>query len=290
MENNAVAIVTGSVAQVPQDQQERLGIRVIPFTIQLNGKSYLDDGSAISATEIYRIMRTSDALPTTAAPSSGEYISTFQSLFEEGYKDIVYISLSEKLSSDYTVACGIAEALTKQNSGHRVYVYDSMSAAVAQGFLAIEAAERAERGETVQQILHWLDEAKSRAGLVACVDSLKYLARTGRIGKASKFLGSLLDVKPILSIVDGEVAPIAIQRGSKKILPAILETTQKKIEGWKKLRLAVFHADDLPRAEELRQMTRNALQFQEDISIDEFTPMMGVHTGPGVVGLGYYFE
>lgn len=285
----SVAIVTGSCAQIPKGAQEKLGIKVIPFTIQMDGNSYLDDGIALPSSQIYRVMRLSNIAPTTAPPSNGDYLRTFQSLFEEGCQDVIYLSISEKLSSDYHAACGAADLVNSNYPDNKVHVVDSASAAIPQGFLAMEAAEKALRGMSAQSIVQWLEGSKVRAGLVASLDTLEYLAKGGRIGKASRFIGSMLDIKPLLSLVNGVVMPVAVQRGPKKVLSVILATVKKAVAGWKRLYLAVLHADDKQRAEVLLQMARGIFQV-DDIYLCEITPMMGVHVGPGLIGLGYYFE
>jgi DegV family protein with EDD domain len=285
----SIAIVTGSCAQIPKHKQEKLRIKVLPFTIHLNGNSYLDDGAALTPSQIYRVMRSSNMVPTTAPPSNGDYLRTFQSLFEEGCQDVIYLSISQKLSSDYHAACGAADLVNSNYPGNKVHVVDSASAAIPQGFLAMEAAEKALQGMSARSIVQWLEGSKIRAGLVASLDTLEYLARGGRIGKASRFIGSMLDIKPLLSLIDGVVMPVAVQRGPKKVLSAILEAVKKAVAGWKRLYLAVLHADDRQRAEVLLQMVGEIFQV-EDVYLCEITPMMGVHVGPGLIGLGYYFE
>ena len=289
MSHNSIAIVTGSCAQIPAGKREEMGVRVLPFTIHIEGNTYVDDGVAITPLQIYQMMRTSQVVPTTAPPSSGDYYKTFQSLFEQGYKDVIYLSISEKLSSDYAVSVSTAEMVNRNYSDRQVHVVDTYCAAIPQGFLALETAQKVKEGMSVLNVLQWLQQAKDRAGLVASLQTLEYLARGGRIGKASKFLGSILDVKPLLSLVDGVVTPVAVQRGSKKILTAIIETVKSKVVGWKKLFLAIMHADDLERAKVLTNLVGEAFACEE-IYLCELTPMMGVHVGPGVIGLGYYFE
>ncbi len=285
----SIAIVTGSCAQIPKHKQEKLRIKVLPFTIHLNGNSYLDDGVALTPSQIYRVMRSSNMVPTTAPPSNGDYLRTFQSLFEEGCQDVIYLSISQKLSSDYHAACGAADLVNSNYPGNKVHVVDSASAAIPQGFLVMEAAEKALQGMSARSIVQWLEGSKIRAGLVASLDTLEYLARGGRIGKASRFIGSMLDIKPLLSLINGVVMPVAVQRGPKKVLSAILEAVKKAVAGWKRLYLAVLHADDRQRAEVLLQMVGEIFQV-EDVYLCEITPMMGVHVGPGLIGLGYYFE
>jgi len=289
MSKNKIAVVTGSCSQIPKIQQEKLGIKVLPFTIHIDGKSYTDDGVSITSSQLYRLMRSSNFVPTTAPPSNGDYLSTFQLLFEQGYRDVVYFSISRKLSSDYMSALGAAGMLNSNYPDHKVHVVDSTCAAISQGFLAIEAAEKIGQGKPLKEIFRWLEQARSRAGIVVSLETFEYLARGGRIGKASKFLGSMLDIKPLISLVNGVVAPVAIQRGSKRILSAILDRVEKMVRGWKKLRLAVLHADDLQRAEILLVMAKSTFN-NNDIYLCELTPVMGVHIGPGLIGLGYYFE
>jgi len=289
MNHNSIAIVTGSCAQIPRSRQEELGIKVLPFTIHVDGNTYIDDGIQITASRIYQMMRSTRALPTTAPPSSGDYLGTFQSLSERGYADILYLSISQKLSSDYAAALSTAEMMTDNGSDSTIHVVDTYSAAIPQGFLAMQTARQVKQGRSIHEVLQWLEQARKRAGLVASLETLEYLARGGRIGKAQRFLGSMLDVKPLLSLIDGVVTPVAIQRSSKKLLSAIIDAVAQKVVGWKKIMLAVLHADDLDRAKMLSGMVKDAFAYQ-DIYLCELTPMMGVHVGPGVIGVGYYFE
>ncbi len=289
MSKKTTAIVTGSCSQIPRFQQNNLSIKVIPFTIHINGKSFVDDGVSITSSQLYQMMRSSSVVPTTAPPSNGDYLGTFQSLFEQGYHDVVYLSLSRKLSSDYMAALGAAEIVNSNYSDRKVYVVDSTCAAISQGFLAIEAAEKIAQGKTLKEVFQWMEQARHHVGLVVSLETLEYLARGGRIGKASQFLGSILDIKPLLSLIGGVVTPVAIQRGSKKILSAILARVEKMVRGWKRLRLAVLHADDLQRAKILMKMAEDTFNIN-DIYLCELTPVMGVHIGPGLIGLAYYFE
>jgi len=255
----------------------------------MDGKSYIDDGVQISPTEMYQAMRDSEMLPTTAPPSGGDYFIMFQKLIEQGYHDVIYLSLSHNLSSDYNCAFFTAQAINSNYSDSMVYVVDSGIAALPQGFLAKGAAEKAQSGWQVQNILRWIDEAKTRVGLVAVLDTLEYLARGGRIGKASRFLGSLLDMKPLLSVIEGVVTPVAVQRGSKKVLPALVNLVKEKIQGCQHTQLAILHADAMDQAMKLKVKVEDTFSTS-GVDICELTPMMGVHVGPGVIGLAYYYE
>ena len=288
MQRDLITIVTGSPAQVPESAAKQLGIKVLPFNIQMKGRFYLDNVD-ITPSEVYQAMRNSNVLPTTAAPSIGEYHQIFQSLLKNGIGKIIYVAVANKLSGDYAIAESVAKEIKSGNKECEISIFDSSIGAVPQGFLAMGAAEKAKRGDPIGDILQWLEQAKNRVGFVMSLDSLDYLARGGRIGKASHFLGSILHIHPLLSLNDGVVVPVSIQRNSNKILPAMVNVLKERVKNHKILRLAIFHADASERAIALKELVREEL-YQDEILICEFTPVMGVHTGPGTIGIGYYFE
>ena len=169
-------------------------------------------------------------------------------------------------------------------------VFDSLRAAAPQGLLAVEAAKRLRAGETIEDVVQYLMDARHRSGLIAALDSLDYLAQGGRIGKAAYLVGSVLQIVPILTINDeGIVAPSTIIRKKEKIIPGILSILAKETPGFTKLDLSVMHADAVEEAEVLRQSLKE-LYPMLDIPISEFTPVMGAHAGPGLIGLGYLYE
>lgn len=288
MQANSIAVVTGSPAQISEEQAKKHNISVIPFMIQMKGKVFLD-GVDIAPTEVYQYMRTHQETPTTAPPSIGTFYQKFKELFEREYQHIIYLSLSKKLSSEYATACSVAETLNSQYNDRKVHVVDSTVIASPQGFLALGAAEQVRGGKTVEDILNWLKQASQRAGLVGSLESLDFLAKGGRIGKASHLLGSLLDIIPILSVKEGEVCPLSIRRGSKALAAAILKIVQELIKGYQKLCIAVMHTDAPEKATALKRVAQEVLSA-EKIPVCEMTPLMGIHVGPGAFGLGYLFE
>lgn len=286
---NTPVVVTGSAAQVPPEIARQLGIVILPLVIIVEGKEYLD-GIDLFPGELYQKMRTQKIEIKTAAPSVGQYYACFKRIIDQQESDVLCISLSGKLSSDYTAAVDAAKMLSGEYPRNKVTVIDSLRAAAPQGLLAVEAAKRLRAGETIEDVVQYLMDARHRSGLIAALDSLDYLAQGGRIGKAAYLVGSVLQIVPILTINDeGIVAPSTIIRKKEKIIPGILSILAKETPSFTKLGLSVMHADAVEEAEVLRQSLKE-LYPMLDIPISEFTPVMGAHAGPGLIGLGYLYE
>lgn len=281
-------VVTGSAAQVPSDIAEQLGIEILPLKIHVNGKEYLD-GIDLSPNDLYQKMRSDKVDVKTAAPSVGQYYECFKSILEQGERDILCITLSSKLSSDYLSAVNAANMAQEELQTAKVIVFDSFAACAPQGFLAIEAAHRLHRGESMDSIVSYLNTARQRTGFLAALDTLSYLSQGGRIGRAAFLVGDALQLKPILTLKDGIVAPETIVRTEDRIISRITSIVKKKTEGCQNLRLSVMHADAPIRAKRLQE-TLLELYPSIEIPILEFTPVMGVHAGPGLLGVGYYYE
>ena len=283
-----VAIVTDSVAQVPAEVARQLDITVIPFTVSIDGQPYLD-GIDLAPKELYRRMRLENIMPTTTAPSLGQYQQAFEACLHAGAQAVLCVALSSKLSSGYSTACYAAKMVQEEFPDRIIEVMDSQQATISQGFIAIAAARAAAAGKPLPEVQQVAEDAKQRVGLAVMLETLEYLARGGRIGKAAFMLGNLIKINPIVSIKDGEVTPISRVRGENHALTAIVEYVARQAEGNRKLHLAIVDADA---PEQAARMEELALQKLQPIEIfhTEFTPVIGVHTGPGVVGLGYYYE
>ncbi len=284
----AVSIVTDSIAQVPESEAARLGISIIPFPVYINEQKYLD-GVDLSPQQLYQRMRNEKILPTTSAPSPVDFGKAFRARFNAGAQAIVYVCLSSRLSSAYDNACQAAKQICLEFPGRTIEVFDSKQATISEGFIAMEAAKLAASGGSVSNILDSIQKVSNRCGLAVTLETLEFLARGGRIGKAAYLLGSLINVKPILTIKDGIVTPLRTARTNQYSFKAIVDFVAKKAKGCYKLYIGVMQADDEVRASELCDLAISRLHPLEIIQVD-FTPVMGVHTGPGVVGLAYYYE
>jgi len=286
---NTAVVVTGSVAQVPPEIASQLGMVILPLTINVAGKDYLD-GIDIFPGELYQKMRTQKLEVKTAAPSVGQYYECFKRIIDQKGCDVLCITLSRQLSSDYNAAVVAAQMISNEHPMSKVIVFDSLLVAVPQGLLAIEAAKQLQAGLSLEEVVQYLTNARHRSGLLAALDSLDYLAQGGRIGKAAYLVGSALQIIPILSInKEGIVAPSRVVRNKENVIPAIISILTKQTAGFKKLDISVTHADAQEKAEALKQSLNECYPSLE-IPISDFSPVMGAHTGPGMIGLGYLFE
>jgi len=262
---------------------------ILPLTINVAGKDYLD-GIDIFPGELYQKMRTQKLEVKTAAPSVGQYYESFKRIIDQKGCDVLCITLSRQLSSGYNAAVIAAQMISNEHPMSKVIVFDSLLVAAPQGLLAIEAAKQLQAGLSLEEVVQYLTNARHRSGLLAALDSLDYLAQGGRIGKAAYLVGSALQIIPILSInKEGIVAPSRVVRNKENVIPAIISILTKQTSGFKKLDISVTHADAQEKAEALKQSLNECYPSLE-IPISDFSPVMGAHTGPGMIGLGYLFE
>lgn len=283
-----VAVVTDSVAQVPDADAERLGVSIVPFSVHIENEEFLD-GVDLPPRLLYQRMREEKIVPRTSAPSPADYLNVFRSHLNKGIQAIIHLSLSSKLSSAYNNACEAAKRACEEFPGRSVVVIDTLLAAIPQGFIVMAAAKKALKGETLSEILQSVKKSIHQCGLAATLGTLEYLARGGRIGKAAFLLGSMVKIKPILTLEEGVVFPIRNVRTEKRALEAIINYVAKKLQGHKNFQVAILEADDAERALVLRDLVLEKLNPAKIIQT-EFTPVMGVHTGPGLVGLAYFHD
>ena len=213
-----VKVVTDSCADLPAGIAQELDIAVVPLNVYFGDESF-KDGVDITAEEFYDRLIKGPILPKTTAPAPGSFIETYSKLASEN-DEIVSIHISKKLSGTYDSAL-----LAKQQIGKkiRVEVIDSMMVSTAQGLLAMKAAQAAKEGATLDQIVGLVKEAMARTRLVFVLDTLEYLHKGGRLGKAQALLGSLLSVKPLLHIKDGEVHPLENVRTRQKAIARLMQ-------------------------------------------------------------------
>jgi len=269
-----VAIVTDSVADLPPQVAEELGITVVPLVVRF-GTDLYRDGLDLSPDQFYERLRTSKALPATSVPPPGAYADVYDKLAEKT-NEILVITLTSKLSATYQVAL---QAVGLMNKKARVEVMDSQWAIMAQGFIVIAAAKAAQSGASLDEVLDVARHTMQRVDMYAAFDTLEYLERGGRIGKAQAFLGSLLKVNPIIGLKDGEVYPLGRERSRAKAIDHLynLAASFGNVEG-----LAVEYAIHLDEANRLMQRLHSKYP-QIPIYLSRTSPVIGTHTGPGLI-------
>jgi len=272
----SIGVVTDSTADLKPAVQERFGLVVVPLIVNWDGQTFRDKIDLTTA-DFYQRLRTSKTLPKTGAPS----MAAFEAAFREQLKThdaLISVNLASKLSGTYEVARKAAESVDPQ----RISVVDSGSVSVCLGWLAEMAATLAQQRPTPVEIVKQLEDMRGRLRILALVETLEFLQRGGRIGRAAAMVGTLLSVKPILSVRDGEVAPVERVRTMNGALRRLVELAVAlgPVE-----RLGVVDSDSEANATEVERQLR---AHYPDLTIDrgELGPVVGTHGGPGVVGVG----
>lgn len=279
MAAQTIAVVTDSTAYLPPDVVERLGIPVIPLQV-LWGEEVLKDGVDIDPPTFYRRLQTAKVMPTTSQPSAGEFQEFFRKVAEEKKTDtIVGVFISSGLSG--TVAS--AEAAKALLPELRIEIIDSRSTSMGQGFQAMAAAEAAQAGASLDEVVSAAIRTRENLHILFMVDTLEFLHRGGRIGGAKRFLGTALQIKPLLEL-DGVIEAVEQVRTKKKALPRMLEILQERAGGRPIFRAAVVHANAPEEAQALKSEVQALLRPQE-LYMAEVSPVIGTHTGPGTLGI-----
>ncbi len=277
-----IAIVTDSSACVPKELVRKYDIHIVPILLNFERKTLRDEVD-ITAAEVYRRLREDKHLPTTSAPSVGDFLRLYAKLAREA-EAIVSIHLPAELSAIYNTALAAGRLIDEAP----VQVIDCRTAAAGQGLIVIEAARAAASGADLQTILRRIEEIAPKVNLFAAIDTLEYLHHSGRVPAIAALMGSLLQIKPIFYLKDGQTGLMEKPRTISRAISRMLELMEERVEG-KTVHVAVFHADALQRAERLREEIASRFRCAE-LYITEFTPVMGVHTGPGLVGLAFWAE
>ncbi len=279
-----VAVVTDSSANLPAELVERYAITVIPLLLHLGGSTFRD-GVDLSADAVYAYMRAhaNGALPTTASPSPDAFLQAYASASRLA-PQIVSIHVSSRLSSTYQSAL-----LASQMVDVPVHVVDSRRAAMACGFMVMAAARAAAEGADVGEVLAVVEGARKRSNFLMGLDQLYYLHKGGRVPAIAVLAGAVLRLAPILHMTDsGEVHIVTVARTRRGMIERILELLEKRLGGAPAY-IAVSHADAPEDARFVHEEVRRRVRCLESW-ITSFTPVMGAHAGPGLIGVSYYLE
>jgi DegV family protein with EDD domain len=274
--NDSIGIVTDSTADLRPELQARYGLGLVPLIVNWDGQTFRDKID-LTTSDFYRRLRASKSLPKTGAPSLAAFEAAFREQLQE-HAAVVSVNLASGLSGTYEVARKAAETVDPR----RITVVDSGSVSVCLGWLAEMAATWAREGQSPEAIVAQLEATKKRLRIFALVETLDYLQRGGRIGRAAALAGTLLSVKPILSVHHGEVAPVERVRTMKGALRRLVELV---VASGPVERLGVIDADAPANAAEVERLLQSELPAVP-IERGELGPVVGTHGGPGVVGVG----
>jgi DegV family protein with EDD domain len=270
----AIRVVTDSACDVPPELCAELGIEVIPLTIRFGDEEYVDR-KELSTEEFWRKLAASPVLPETAAPSVGAFEEVFRRLADEGADGVLSINLSSELSATIQSAQVAAKALDGECP---VEIVDSRSATMGTGHLVLHAARRAREGADLATLVAEVEDRRDRSRLLGTLDTLEYLQRGGRIGGAQAFLGSLLSIKPVITVRDGKVDKAGQVRTRSKALRYIAaQVPEDRVES-----VAVMHAQ-APDIDEFVALLREKVG-DAAIPVGVIGPVVGVHAGPRTIG------
>lgn len=277
-----VAVVTDSTSYIPKELRENYPITVVPQVVIWEGQSYEDDVT-ITPEQFYRRLRTAKVMPSTSQASVVNMHKAFSSLIEQGY-DVLGIFLSAKLSGTFQSAVLGRDQLI--SGKEKVDYIDSNTTAMAMGFMVLTVARAAMDGASLADCKALAEKARQHVGVYLTVETLEFLHRGGRIGGAQRFLGTALNLKPILAVEDGRVEAVERVRTRGKALERLVELVVEKCAGKSPVRLATLHADSEADAKVMLDKITPLVKPVESV-FAAVSPAVGANAGPGTVGLAW---
>jgi DegV family protein with EDD domain len=274
------AIVLDSTADFPDAQIRFPNMRVVPLYVRFGEESFRDYVE-LDPRDFYRRLKLAAELPTTSQPTPQDFVSTYHAL--AGYERIYSLHISSRLSGTFQSA-----SLASAEEGERIRLVDTESASVGIGMLALAVQDLLGRGTTDEEIEALAERYKTKAGLLFTVDTLEFLAKGGRIGRARALAGSLLNVKPILTIEAGEVVPLTRVRGRQKALDEFRKRFEAATTDGPGLAVGIAHAEAEETVEQLRELVAEARPQAEIRLVTSLGAVVGTHAGPGTVGFFWF--
>jgi len=277
-----VALVTDSTSYIPKEVREKYPITVVPQVVIWEGVSYEDDVT-MTTDQFYTRLRTAKVMPTTSQASVVNMHKAFSTLLEQGY-EVLGMFVSTKLSGTYQSAVLARDELTSGKD--KIEIIDTETVAMALGFQVLSAARAAQDGASMADCKALANKAREHTGVYLTVETLEFLHRQGRIGGAQRFLGTALNLKPILAVEGGRIEPVERVRTRGKALERVVEIVAEKCAGKTPVRIATLHADSPNDAKLMLDKITPILNPIESI-FAAVSPAVGANAGPGTVGLAY---
>ena len=282
-----VTIITDSSSCLPRELQKSNGIIIVPHLLITDGIAYRD-GIDIEPSQFYHLLQKNKDISTTSGPNPLAFLEAFLKASAQG-NEILCLTLSPRFSASTFDSAKIAARLAQEKHPKlKINVIDSQAAAGAEGLIALEAARTSLRGKSLDMVTARVEELIPRVQLLAFLDTLRYLGKSGKIPKMKVWAGSLLRFKPLTELSQGDARLLAKPRSRAKAMEQLIHIVSERMGG-RPVHINVMHADAPNDAAELSRRVRNLLNCHE-IFISEFTPVMGAHTGPGLLGLAFYSD
>jgi DegV family protein with EDD domain len=274
------AVITDTDASLPVEIATRFGIRQVPINIHF-GEETLATGIEIDDARLFARVDREGRLPTTSAPSPGQFAEAYDAAFEEGATQIVCFCVSSEVSATYNAAV-VARDLY---AGRDITVVDTRSLTMGQGFMVLAAAEAAAAGSPVDEVVARALSVGQRVHIYAALSTVKYMAMSGRIGNLAAGMATLLNVKPILAVGDGKLDLLERVRTQNKAWTRVMDLTAGALGGQPIEQMAIVHASALEDARQFKGLVRDRLSCPSEVFMAELSPGLSVHSGAGLVGL-----
>ena len=281
---NRVAVVVDSSASLPAAADGPLPAHVVPMRIHVGGAEYAG-GRAVTPAEFYRVQREAREPPTTAAPSPSAFVEAFRAAAGQA-EAVLALTVSRRFSSTFDSANLAAEEFRRESADVRVEVVDTESAAGGEGLVATAACRAADAGHDIDAVIASIGSVVPRVYLAAYLDTLYYVWKSGRIPGIAYAGSALLKLKPVFEMHRGEIQSVARPRSAARAQRTLIDRVAMRAAG-SPVHAAIIHADALATAESLRRALRDELDCAE-LYVSELAPVVGAHTGPGLVGIAFW--
>ena len=278
----SIAIISDTDTSLPMSSLDEYGIIQVSITIHF-GEEILKACSDITDEELVARVNRDGIMPTTAAPSPGDFVEAYQEAFSKGADEIICLTVSGDVSATYQAAVSASELMLDKE----ITVYDTKSISMGQGFMVLKAAELAKQGKSRSEILDEVEKVRDRTHLFTSLDTLKFMAMSGRVGHLTAEMANVLNIKPILTIKDGKLDLLEKVRTTKKAWSRVLDLTEESLGDNEIESIFVLHVAAKEAAAKFEEQLRAKVNCPADIPVTELTPGLSVHTGAGLVGVAF---
>jgi len=275
-----VRVVTDSTADLPKEIVEEYGIEIVPLTVRL-GNTMFRDYYDVSPPQFFQMLKETDDFPRTSQPSVDEFVRTYTKL---GNKDDI---VSIHISMDMSATAQSASVALQQLPDWKVKIIDSRTVSIGLGLIVLEAAKAAKDGADINEVLCLIDDLKSGTKVFFSVDSLDFLQKGGRIGRAQGFLGTMLKIKPLLAVADGFVSPVERVRGSNRLISRMVELIKEEADKYTSMKATFIYGETQEHCNNLISQLNSAVQF-ENLYKNYVGSVITSHAGPTAFGIGFF--
>ncbi|MBN1313987.1 MAG: DegV family protein, partial [Anaerolineales bacterium] len=276
----SIAIITDTDASLPNSLAAQYGIRLVPINVHF-GEETFQSGVDINDNQVFERVDRDGKLPTTSAPSPGQFAQAYQDALDAGAESIICLTVSSEISATYAAALTARDTFPE----HDITVIDTLNLSMGQGFMALEAARAASKGASREEVIARATELGSRTHLYAALSTVKYLAMSGRVGHLAAGMASLLSIKPILTIQNGKLDMLERVRTQNKAWERVIELTEQVLDGRPAQEMAILHVNAPEAAKQFASMIDGRLASSTEIITTELSAGLSVHSGAGLVGI-----